>query len=95
MIGRQPVHDRSILDLKMPLSEYWLRQCYAIYQSDPIGVKRIDEIGEDNIMCGSDFPHPDGVWPDSQEYIQRELGVCPSQPVASSSATTPPGSTVS
>jgi predicted TIM-barrel fold metal-dependent hydrolase len=61
----------------MPLSEYWLRQCYAIYQSDPIGVKRIDEIGEDNIMCGSDFPHPDGVWPDSQEYIQRELGVCP------------------
>jgi hypothetical protein len=20
-----------------------------------------DEIGEDNMMCGSDFPHPDGV----------------------------------
>ena len=32
------------------------------------------ELGEDNIMWGSDFPHPDGVWPDSQEYIQRELG---------------------
>jgi predicted TIM-barrel fold metal-dependent hydrolase len=28
-------------------------------------------------MWGSDFPHPDGIWPDSQEYIQRELGALP------------------
>ena len=28
-------------------------------------------------MWGSDFPHPDGVWPDSQEYIRRELGHLP------------------
>ena len=46
------------LDLKMPPSEYWRRQCYATYQSDPIGVKLLDELGEDNIMWGSDFPHP-------------------------------------
>lgn len=60
MIGRQPVHDRSILDLKMPLSEYWLRQCYAIYQSSPIGVKLIDEIGEDNIMWARTSRTPTG-----------------------------------
>jgi predicted TIM-barrel fold metal-dependent hydrolase len=65
------------LDLKMKPSEYWYRQCYATYQSDPVGVKLIDELGVDNIMWGSDFPHPDGVWPDSQEYIQRELGHLP------------------
>ena len=65
------------LDLKMKPSGYWYRQCYATYQSDPIGVKLIDELGADNIMWGSDFPHPDGVWPDSQEYIQRELGHLP------------------
>src|SRR6516225_2785962 len=65
------------LDLKMPPSDYWRRQCYATYQSDPIGVKLLEELGEDNIMWGSDFPHPDGVWPDSQEYIQRELGHLP------------------
>jgi predicted TIM-barrel fold metal-dependent hydrolase len=62
------------LDLKMKPSDYWHRQCYATYQSDRIGIKLLDEIGEDNIMWGSDFPHPDGIWPDSQEYIQRELG---------------------
>ncbi|MGH7932166.1 MAG: amidohydrolase family protein [Candidatus Binataceae bacterium] len=62
------------LDLTMKPSDYWHRQCHATYQSDRIGIKMLDEIGEDNIMWGSDFPHPDGIWPDSQEYIQRELG---------------------
>jgi uncharacterized protein len=65
------------LDLKMKPSDYWHRQCYATYQSDRIGIKMLDEIGEDNIMWGSDFPHPDGIWPDSQEYIRRELGHLP------------------
>ena len=65
------------LDLKMKPSDYWRRQCYATYQSDPVGVKLLEELGEDNIMWGSDFPHPDGVWPDSQEYIERELGHLP------------------
>jgi predicted TIM-barrel fold metal-dependent hydrolase len=65
------------LDLKMKPSEYWHRQCYATYQSDRIGIKMLDEIGEDNIMWGSDFPHPDGIWPDSQEYLARELGHLP------------------
>lgn len=65
------------LDLKMKPSDYWHRQCYATYQTDRIGIRLVDEIGEDNIMWGSDFPHPDGVWPDSQEYIQREMGRLP------------------
>src|SRR5260221_347803 len=65
------------LDLKMKPSDYWYRQCYATYQSDPVGVKLLDELGEDNIMWGSDFPHPDGIWPDSQEYIEKELGHLP------------------
>ncbi|HEY1796754.1 MAG TPA: amidohydrolase family protein [Stellaceae bacterium] len=65
------------LDLTMKPSEYWKRQCYATYQSDPIGVKLLDELGEDNIMWGSDFPHPDGIYPDSQEYIEKELGHLP------------------
>ena len=39
----------------------------------------LDELGEDNVMWGSDFPHPDGVWPDSTEVIERELGHLPAQ----------------
>jgi predicted TIM-barrel fold metal-dependent hydrolase len=65
------------LDLKMKPSEYWHRQCYATYQTDRVGIKLIDELGVDNVMWGSDFPHPDGIWPDSQEYLRRELGHLP------------------
>ncbi|HEY5701257.1 MAG TPA: amidohydrolase family protein, partial [Gammaproteobacteria bacterium] len=46
-------------------------------QSDRVGIRNLDLIGEDNVMWGSDFPHPDGVWPDSQAFIQRELGDVP------------------
>ena len=61
------------LTLATKPSDYWRRQCYATYQSDPIGIRLLDILGEDNVMWGSDFPHPDGVWPDSQEFIAREL----------------------
>ena len=30
-------------------------------------------------MWGSDFPHPDGVWPDSQHFIDDELGHLPEE----------------
>ena len=61
----------------MKPSEYWRRQCHATYQSDPVGLRLIDLLGEDTIMWGSDFPHPDGVWPDSQAFIERELAGVP------------------
>jgi uncharacterized protein len=61
------------LSLTMPPSDYWRRQCFATYQTDPVGLKLVDELGADRIMWGSDFPHPDGIWPDSREYIAREM----------------------
>ncbi|MCZ6872059.1 MAG: amidohydrolase family protein [bacterium] len=65
------------LTLTMKPSEYWHRQMYATYQQDVVGIKLIEELGEDNIMWGSDFPHPDGVWPDSQTFIETQLGHLP------------------
>jgi len=60
------------LTLKMKPSQYWRRQCMATYQSDPVGMRLLDLLGEDNVMWGSDFPHPDGVWPDSRDFLARE-----------------------
>ncbi len=65
------------LDLTLKPSDYWRRQCKATYQTDPIGIRLIDVMGAETIMWGSDFPHPDGIWPDSREYLQRELGHLP------------------
>jgi predicted TIM-barrel fold metal-dependent hydrolase len=65
------------LSLTMKPSDYWRRQCAATYQTDRIGIKLLDELGTENVMWGSDFPHPDGIWPDSQSVIDRELGHLP------------------
>lgn len=61
------------LNLSKRPSEYWHEQCFATYQSDAVGLRLLDLIGENNVMWGSDFPHPDGVWPDSQDFIEREF----------------------
>ena len=37
------------------------------------GIRMIPLIGENNIMWGSDYPHPDGIWPDSQKWIAEDL----------------------
>jgi len=67
------------LSLTMRPSEYWRRQCRATFQSDRIGIKLLDDLGHDTIMWGSDFPHPDGVWPDSSEFIERDLRHLPAE----------------
>ena len=54
--------------------EYWRRQGHTTYQDEDLVADLIDKIGEDNVMWGSDYPHPDSVWPDSRETIERNLG---------------------
>jgi uncharacterized protein len=61
------------LPLKMRPSEYWRRQCKATFQYDRIGTKLIDEMGAETLMWGSDYPHPDGIWPESEKYISEQF----------------------
>jgi predicted TIM-barrel fold metal-dependent hydrolase len=61
------------LGLKMRPSEYWRRQCRATFQFDRIGARLVEEIGVETLMWGSDYPHPDGVWPESSRYIEEQF----------------------
>ena len=61
------------LGLKMKPSDYWRRQCKATFQFDRIGTKLVDEIGVETLMWGSDYPHGDGVWPNSDSYIAEQF----------------------
>ncbi|MFZ5915026.1 MAG: amidohydrolase family protein, partial [Pseudomonadota bacterium] len=54
-------------------SEYWYGQMYATFQIDRTGLENIGRVGEDNIMWGNDFPHPDGIWPDSRASLDEQL----------------------
>lgn len=69
------------LPLKMKPSDYWRRQCKATFQFDPIGTKLIDDMGAETLMWGSDYPHGDGVWPESDRYIQEQFGHLPADVV--------------
>ena len=67
--------------MKLKPSEYWRRQCRATFQFDPIGAKLIDDVGAETIMWGSDYPHTDGVWPESQKYIDEQFAGLPADVV--------------
>jgi predicted TIM-barrel fold metal-dependent hydrolase len=70
---------RDLMPLKP--SEYWRRQCRATFQFDRIGAKLVDEIGVETLMWGSDYPHPDGVWPESAKYIAEQFEGLPPETV--------------
>ena len=54
-------------------SEYWSRQGYTTYQHE-VGLPQfLPMVGEDNVIWGSDYPHPDGIWPESQKWIEEDL----------------------
>ena len=60
--------------LKMKPSEYWHRQGYSTFQIEYLTNEMVETVGEDNILWGSDYPHPDCVWPDSRSVIDENLG---------------------
>ena len=66
------------LPLKMKPSEYWRRQCRATFQDDRAGAMLLDLLGDETVMWASDYPHPGGVFPDSQDYIKRQFAHLPS-----------------
>ena len=69
------------LGLKMKPSDYWRRQCKATFQFDRIGAKLIDDMGAESLMWGSDYPHGDGVWPHSEQYIKEQFADVPAEQV--------------
>ncbi|HEV2098511.1 MAG TPA: amidohydrolase family protein [Stellaceae bacterium] len=67
--------------MKLKPSEYWRRQCRATFQFDRIGPKLIEEMGVETLMWGSDYPHPDGVWPESSKYIEEQFAGLPADTI--------------
>jgi predicted TIM-barrel fold metal-dependent hydrolase len=59
-------------------SEYWERHCYVA----PSSTRRYEvdmrhEIGLDRIMFGMDYPHPEGTWPNTGDWIRATFADVP------------------
>ena len=59
--------------LTMRPSEYFRRQLYATFIDDPYGLAHRHEIGVDNLLWSSDFPHSATFWPHSREKIAKDF----------------------
>src|SRR5713101_833676 len=51
------------------------------YALDRMGTKLIDDMGVETLMWASDYPHTDGVWPESSKYIEEQFGHLPADVV--------------
>jgi predicted TIM-barrel fold metal-dependent hydrolase len=52
-----------------PPSTYYYRQIFGCFINDPHGLRSLDEVGLDNIMSETDYPHSDSSWPDTKEIV--------------------------
>lgn len=66
--------------LTMRPSEYWRRNCAitATFVSRA-EIEMRDEIGVDNLLWGSDYPHPEGTWPYTGLCLQHAFNGIPTR----------------
>ena len=57
--------------LSLKPSAYWKRQCYASFMVDPIALRLVDVIGEDNLMWCADYPHAEGTFGFAGELLKE------------------------
>ncbi|MGQ4807444.1 hypothetical protein NKDENANG_00792 [Candidatus Entotheonellaceae bacterium PAL068K] len=62
------------LGFAMKPSDYFRRNGVTTYQQDQYLAPIIPLVGEDNIIWGADYPHPDCIWPESRQHIEANLG---------------------
>ena len=62
------------LNFSLKPSDLWRRQGYTTFQHETTFADVAHLVGEDNVIWGSDYPHGDGVWPDSMKIIEEDLG---------------------
>ena len=58
--------------LDNPPSTYFTSNIHVTFFEDSFGVSVIDQIGVDNVMFETDYPHGDSVWPDCLTVAERE-----------------------
>jgi predicted TIM-barrel fold metal-dependent hydrolase len=69
------VHDQSkALDLSgFDIHEMFRQHVYGCFIDDLHGVANLHEIGIDNVMIETDYPHSDSTWPDCISYAHQQL----------------------
>ena len=65
--------DKGGIQLETKPSELFKRQIFATFQEDYATMSLIPFFGEGHLLWASDYPHPDGVWPNSLKAVERQM----------------------
>ena len=58
-------------------SHYWRQNMFASFEEDEFGIRVRHDIGVDNLLWATDYPHPDSTWPHSQQVIHDHFADVP------------------
>ncbi|HXR36736.1 MAG TPA: amidohydrolase family protein [Candidatus Binataceae bacterium] len=67
-LRKGPRYPKGIKSGLLP-SDFFKRQISCIFQDDRPGILTLEITGSDCLMWGSDYPHNDSTWPQSQQVI--------------------------
>ena len=62
-----------------PPSFYWYRNNAATFITDRSGIALRHQVGVDNMMWSSDYPHHGNDWPYSRKVIEETMGHLPAE----------------
>jgi predicted TIM-barrel fold metal-dependent hydrolase len=78
LLDRVWVARRDTIPAKRPPSEYWESNCHVclsfIHRAE---VPHRHEIGLERISIGRDYPHQEGTWPNTQEWLRDAFAGVP------------------
>jgi predicted TIM-barrel fold metal-dependent hydrolase len=82
--GETPDADGVVMDASQAVDvegfdiyETFRQHVYGCFIDDKHGVANAHEIGIDNIMIETDYPHSDSTWPDCIEHAHKQLAANP------------------
>jgi predicted TIM-barrel fold metal-dependent hydrolase len=63
--------DQSARPMQLKPSEYWQRNCFVAPSSPhTCEIEMRKEIGLEQFIFGTDYPHPEGTWPQTKDWIR-------------------------
>jgi predicted TIM-barrel fold metal-dependent hydrolase len=62
---------------ELPPSHYIKRQISCTFMDDPVAIHNREMTGLDCLMWGNDYPHQEGVFPDSQAWVDKQFDGVP------------------
>jgi len=67
--------------LDAPPGYYLKRQAHATFMWDPVAIANRDVTGTDCLLWGNDYPHREGSFPWSQEWVDKQFAGVPEEDV--------------